>query len=111
MSPTALILGAGLRALVVAEILGRPLPKAGVFADGQAETFTHNIAHAWIGKRTPRQFTGDGMCVIEAGGGRADIGKGKFYAKPTPRAEMRGPNLFWRAGAILYEKCRLYRRF
>jgi sulfide:quinone oxidoreductase len=51
------------------------------------------------------------MCFIEAGGGRAGIGKGNFYAEPTPQVELRGPNLFWHAGKILYEKYWLYRRF
>ena len=91
--------------------MGRPLPKAGVFAHGQAEVVAHNIAHAWTGNGTPRQFTGEGMCFIEAGGGRAGVGKGNFYAEPTPQVEMRGPNLFWHAGKILYEKYWLYRHF
>jgi len=91
--------------------MGRPLPKAGVFAHGQAEVVAHNIAHAWTGKGAPRRFSGYGMCFIEAGGGRAGIGKGNFYAEPTPQVEMREPNLFWHAGKILYEKYWLYRRF
>lgn len=91
--------------------MGRPLPKAGVFADGQAEVVAHNIAHAWTGKGETRQFTGKGMCFIETGGGRAGIGKGNFYAEPTPQVGMRGPNRFWHMGKILYEKHWLYRRF
>jgi sulfide:quinone oxidoreductase len=91
--------------------MGRPLPKAGVFAHAQAEVVAHNIAHAWTGKGTMRQFTGEGMCFIETGGGRAGIGKGNFYAEPTPQVEMRGPNRFWHASKILYEKYWLYRRF
>lgn len=91
--------------------MGRPLPKAGVFAHGQAEVVAHNIAHAWTGKGTSRQFTGEGMCFIETGGGRAGIGKGNFYAEPMPQVEMRGPNLLWHVGKILYEKYWLYRRF
>lgn len=91
--------------------MGRPLPKAGVFAHGQAEVVAHNIAHAWTGRGTPRQFTGEGMCFIETGGGRAGIGKGNFYAEPMPQVEMRGPNRFWHIGKILYEKYWLYRRF
>ena len=35
----------------------------------------HNIARAWTGRGEPRQFTGEGMCFIETGGGRAGIGK------------------------------------
>ena len=91
--------------------MGRPLPKAGVFAHGQAEVVAHNIAHAWTGKGAPRQFAGEGMCFIETGSGRAGIGKGNFYAEPTPQVEMRGPNRFWHMGKILYEKHWLYRRF
>lgn len=91
--------------------MGRPLPKAGVFAHGQAEVVAHNIAQAWAGKGAPRRFTGEGLCFIETGNSRAGIGKGNFYAEPTPQVEMRGPNLFWHAGKILYEKYWLYRRF
>ncbi|MDP1634909.1 MAG: FAD/NAD(P)-binding oxidoreductase [Gallionellaceae bacterium] len=91
--------------------MGRPLPKAGVFAHGQAEVVAHNIAHAWTGKGAPRQFNGEGMCFIETGGGRAGIGKGNFYAEPTPQVEMRGPSRFWHLGKIFYEKHWLYRRF
>jgi sulfide:quinone oxidoreductase len=91
--------------------MGRPLPKAGVFAHGQAETVANNIVHAWTGKGQPRSFDGYGMCFIEAGAGRAGIGKGNFYAEPTPQIEMRQPSLLWHAGKILYEKYWLYRRF
>ena len=91
--------------------MGRPLPKAGVFAHDQAEVVAHNIAHAWTGRGATRQFTGEGMCFIETGGGSAGIGKGNFYAEPTPQVEMRGPNRFWHMGKILYEKYWLYRRF
>ncbi|MCR4297215.1 MAG: NAD(P)/FAD-dependent oxidoreductase [Gallionella sp.] len=91
--------------------MGRPLPKAGVFAHGQAEVVANNIAHAWAGRGTPRKFAGNGMCFIETGNARAGIGKGNFYAEPMPQVEMRGPNLFWHIGKILYEKYWLYRHF
>jgi len=91
--------------------MGRPLPKAGVFAHGQAEVVANNIAHAWSGRGTPRKFAGEGMCFIETGNARAGIGKGNFYAEPTPQVEMQGPNLFWHMGKILYEKFWLYRHF
>jgi sulfide:quinone oxidoreductase len=91
--------------------MGRPLPKAGVFAHGQTVVVAHNIAHAWTGKGAPRQFNGEGMCFIETGNGRAGIGKGNFYAEPMPQVEMRGPNRFWHVGKVLYEKHWLFRRF
>lgn len=91
--------------------MGRPLPKAGVFAHGQAEVVAANIAHAWTGKGAPRRFQGEGMCFVETGNGRAGIGKGNFYAEPTPRVAMRSPSRLWHAGKILYEKYWLYRHF
>jgi len=91
--------------------MGRPLPKAGVFAHGEAEVVAHNIAQAWTGKGRPHQFSGDGACFIETGGGRAGFGSGNFYAEPTPQVRMRGPSLLWHLGKIVYEKYWLYRRF
>ncbi|WIM06387.1 MAG: NAD(P)/FAD-dependent oxidoreductase [Candidatus Nitricoxidivorans perseverans] len=91
--------------------MGKPLPKAGVFAHGQAETVAHNIAHAWTGKGEPRRFEGYGMCFIETGLGRAGIGKGNFYAEPLPQVALKPPGLLWHFGKILYEKYWLYRRF
>jgi len=91
--------------------MGRPLPKAGVFAHGQAEVVAHNIAHAWIGQGAPRQFAGEGMCFLEIGDARAGLGQGNFYAEPTPQVAMRGPSVLWHAGKVLYEKCWLHRYF
>jgi sulfide:quinone oxidoreductase len=91
--------------------MGRPLPKAGVFAHGQAEVVAANIAHVWTGKGAPRHFDGHGMCFIETGGGRAGIGRGDFYAEPVPQVELHQPNVLWHAGKVLYEKYWLYRRF
>jgi len=91
--------------------MGRPLPKAGVFAHGEAEVVAHNIAHAWTGKGAPRRFDGSGMCFIEAGGGRAGMGSGDFYAEPLPRITVRSPSVLWHAGKVLYEKYWLWSRF
>lgn len=91
--------------------MGRPLPKAGIFAHGQAEVVANNIAHSWAGRGSPRKFVGEGMCFIETGNARAGIGKGNFYAEPMPQVAMHGPNLFWHIGKILYEKFWLYRHF
>jgi len=91
--------------------MGRPLPKAGVFARGQAEVVAHNLAVAWTGKGRPRQFAGEGACFIETGGGRAGFGSGNFFAEPTPRVRMYGPGVLWHLGKVLYEKYWLFRHF
>ena len=91
--------------------MGRPLPKAGIFAHDQAEVVANNIAHAWTGRGAPRKFAGEGQCFIATGNARAGLGKGNFYAEPLPQVEMRRPSLFWHIGKILYEKYWLYRHF
>jgi sulfide:quinone oxidoreductase len=91
--------------------MGRPLPKAGVFAHGQAEAVAHTIAHAWTGRGKPGRFNGEGMCFIETGGGRAGMGSGNFYAEPLPEVRLREPGLLWHGAKVLYEKYWLYARF
>ncbi|MDZ4254898.1 MAG: FAD/NAD(P)-binding oxidoreductase [Sulfuritalea sp.] len=91
--------------------MGRPLPKAGVFANGQAQVVAKNIARAWIGKGEAARFDGHGMCFLEIGGGMAGVGSGNFYAEPTPDVRMRQPNPIWHLGKVLYEKYWLWRQF
>jgi len=91
--------------------MGRPLPKAGVFAHGQAEVVAHNIAREWTGKGEPRRFEGEGMCFVEAGGGRAGMGRGNFYAEPLPDVRLYQPGLLWHGAKILYEKYWLFTKF
>ncbi|MFA6442042.1 MAG: FAD/NAD(P)-binding oxidoreductase [Sterolibacterium sp.] len=90
--------------------MGRPLPKAGVFAHGQAEVVAKNIALAWTGKGEAARFDGHGMCFLEIGGGMAGVVSGNFYAEPTPDVRMRSPNPIWHLGKVLYEKYWLWRQ-
>ena len=91
--------------------MGRPLPKAGVFAHGEAEVVAHNIAREFTGRGAPRRFEGEGMCFIETGGGRAGMGSGNFYAEPLPDVRLRQPGMLWHGAKVLYEKYWLYSRF
>jgi sulfide:quinone oxidoreductase len=91
--------------------LGKPLPKAGVFAHAQAEVVARSIARAVTGRGQPVEFNGHGECFVETGGGKAGFGSGDFYAEPAPRVTLRGPNRFWHAGKVLLEKAWLWRWF
>lgn len=90
--------------------LGRPLPKAGVFAGAQAEVVAGNIAHRITGKGKPQFFTGDGGCFIEVGDGKAGFGQGDFYAEPVPRITLREPRRFWHGAKVMLEKDWIWRR-
>jgi sulfide:quinone oxidoreductase len=91
--------------------LGKPLPKAGVFAHGEAEAVAKNVARAITGKGEPATFEGYGACFIETGDGKAGMGRGNFYAEPVPRIELKSPSRYWHAGKVLFEKDWLRRWF
>lgn len=84
--------------------LGKPLPKAGVFAHGEAEVVAANIVHEITGKGSTARFDGHGECFIEAGDGKAGFGKGDFYAEPVPDVKLHNVGRHWHAAKVLFEK-------
>lgn len=91
--------------------IGKPLPKAGVFAHAQAEIVAHNIAVKWTGQGTSTAFQGEGKCFIEMGDKRAGIGSGNFYAEPSPTIKVKRPNMLWHLSKVMFEKHWLHRWF
>jgi sulfide:quinone oxidoreductase len=88
--------------------LGKPLPKAGVFAHREAEVVAQNIAHAIAGEDQAARFDGHGECFIEIGDGKAGFGGGDFYAEPKPAVTLRQPSWRWHLGKVWVEKSWLY---
>jgi sulfide:quinone oxidoreductase len=91
--------------------IGKPLPKAGVFAHGEAEVVARNIAAEIKGENASARYAGDGACFIETGDGRAGYGSGNFYAEPAPLVGLRRPSWWLHLGKLAYEKLWLYRSF
>ncbi len=91
--------------------MGKPLPKAGVFAHGQAGIVAERIAASIRGASTEARFNGHGECFIETGDGKAGFGRGNFYAEPVPAMKMYAPGRHWHAGKVLFEKDWLRRWF
>ncbi|MBI4083649.1 MAG: NAD(P)/FAD-dependent oxidoreductase [Candidatus Lambdaproteobacteria bacterium] len=91
--------------------LGKPLPKAGVFAHAQGEVVAHNIARAITGEGAPARFEGYGECFIETGDRKAGFGKGNFYAEPTPQMALKAVGYRWHIAKVLFEKSWLRRWF
>jgi sulfide:quinone oxidoreductase len=91
-------------ATVIPLAMGKPLPKAGVFAHAQAEVVARNLAHVWSGMGAPARFDGFGACFVETGDGKAGYGSGNFYAEPTPQVRLRSPNRWWHLGKVVFEK-------
>jgi sulfide:quinone oxidoreductase len=83
--------------------IGKPLPRAGVFAHAQALVVADNIAAAVEGRPATASFDGHGGCFIESGFGKAGYGTGDFYAEPSPAVTVRPPSRRWHFGKILFE--------
>lgn len=90
--------------------LGKPLPKAGVFAHGEAEVVAENIASAVRGRPGSARFDGTGQCFVEIGGGKAAFGTGNFYAEPVPAVTLRPPSRLLHLGKVLFEAVWLHRK-
>lgn len=88
---------------------GKPLPKAGVLAHGQAEVVANNIAADIRGSGKKIVFEGYGECFLEIGDGMAGMGKGNFYAEPNPDIKLKPPGRMLHFGKILFEKYWLFR--
>ncbi|MSP14010.1 MAG: NAD(P)/FAD-dependent oxidoreductase [Chloroflexi bacterium] len=83
---------------------GKPLPKAGVFANGQAEVVAQRIASHIKGLAPQAVFDGLGYCWIETGSGRAGFASGQFYAEPDPMVPPPRAGRLWHWGKVLFEQ-------
>ena len=83
--------------------IGKPLPRAGVFAHAQALVVADNIAAAIEGHPTTASFDGHGGCFIETGFGKAGYVSGNFYAEPSPAVIVRPPSRRQHLGKVMFE--------
>jgi sulfide:quinone oxidoreductase len=83
---------------------GKSLPKAGVFAEGQAEVVARNVAALVQGAAPAAEFGGEGACFVEMGGGRAGFATGNFYATPDPVVRLKTPGRRWHWAKVLFER-------
>ncbi|MFQ5909250.1 MAG: NAD(P)/FAD-dependent oxidoreductase, partial [Thermoplasmata archaeon] len=88
---------------------GMALPKAGVFAHGEAKVVARNIASQIKGDSGPSIYKGHGSCWIETGHGRAAFGKGDFYAVPRPSVKLYRSSRHRHWGKVLFEKYWMWR--
>ncbi len=92
-------------------VVGKPLPKAGVFAHNQAEVVANNLVHAITGRGTPVRYDGEGSCFLETGDGKAGFGKGNFYGEPAPQIQPRMPSRTLHLAKVALEKYWLFKWF
>ena len=80
------------------------LPKAGVFAHGQAEIVANNIAVEIKKRGKLREWDGHGSCFLEVGHGQSAFVEGKFFAEPKPEIKFHMPGRRWHLQKVLFEK-------
>ncbi len=83
---------------------GMMLPKAGVFAHGEAEVVAVNIARRIEGDVSEAEFDGHGTCFLEVGGGKAGLARGDFFASPSPQVAFQRPGRTWHLGKVAFEQ-------
>lgn len=83
--------------------IGKPLPRAGVFAHAEALVVADNIAAAVEGRPAHARFDGHGGCFIETGFARAGYGSGNFFAEPSPQVEIKAPSRRMHLGKVAFE--------
>lgn len=91
--------------------MGKPLPKAGVFAHYQAEVVAHNILQKIAGNKPDKNFDGYGQCFLEIGNGKAGYAGGNFYGSPLPDVKMKKPGFLWHWTKVWFEKYWFYQYF
>jgi sulfide:quinone oxidoreductase len=79
------------------------LPKAGVFAQREAEVVARRIADELGGHRPSAVFDGKGSCFVEMGDGRAAFASGDFYAADEPQMTLRRPGRHWHLAKVAFE--------
>ena len=67
---------------------GKPLPKAGVFAEAMGEVAADRIAASLAGQTPTAAFAGEGGCYLEVGQGQAMMVQGRFLAEPEPEIAL-----------------------
>ena len=80
------------------------LPKAGVFAEGEAQVVAAAIAADINDSATPGVYDGNGFCYVDVGDGLAAYGSGDFYAHPGPRITLEDPSAESREAKEKYEE-------
>jgi sulfide:quinone oxidoreductase len=86
---------------------GKPLPKAGTFAEEEGRVVAERIAATFAGRREEAVFEGVGHCFMEVGNDEALLVRGRFLAEPAPEVETTEPSRRYRDEKVAFEADRL----
>jgi sulfide:quinone oxidoreductase len=86
---------------------GKPLPKAGIFAEAEGRVVAQRIADRLAGRAPTAQFDARGGCFLEVGGGQAMMIEGDFLAPGAPQVALKGPSEAYMQEKLAFERDRL----
>jgi sulfide:quinone oxidoreductase len=86
---------------------GKPLPKAGIFAEGEGRVVAERIAATFAGRPEEADYEGVGHCFMELGNDEALLVRGRFLAEPAPEVETTEPSRRYRDEKVAFEAERL----
>ena len=89
---------------------GAALPKAGVFAHGEAEVVARNVAAEINEGQAVWAYGGYGACFLETGGGKGSQVTGSFFTDPL-QVSMRRPGRVGHWSKLGFERLWLWRWF
>ena len=87
------------------------LPKAGVFAHGQAQIVANNIAVDIKRRGKTKAWDGGGSCFLMTGGPQAAFVKGTWFTTPRPTVKFSPPSQTYYMQRVLFEKYWMSRWF
>jgi sulfide:quinone oxidoreductase len=70
----------------------KPLPKAAVFAEAEADVVANGVARHFGYDAPEPFFPGEGSCFVEVGGHQAAKGAGNFLDPPAPSVTLHEPS-------------------
>jgi sulfide:quinone oxidoreductase len=85
------------------------IPKAGIFANNQAEVVAYNIAQELQGNFDRKEFSGYGFFFLETGNGRASYLHGNLTSDSKTALSWTDPNVTLHWSKVVLEKYWLWR--
>jgi sulfide:quinone oxidoreductase len=95
----------------VGDVTSVGTPKAGVFAEGQAEVVADRIGATIRKEATSAQYGGKGMCWLDFGGDQVAKVEVTFLKGQKPTGELEGPSPDFVQDKVQFGRSRIARWF
>jgi sulfide:quinone oxidoreductase len=76
----------------IGDVTSAPVPRAGVFAEGEAATLADFLISKLLGGEPPPQYAGVAACYVEFGGGEVAKVDVEFMPGAAPTGRFQGPS-------------------